>query len=130
MLALMKTKYIFSKSGSCGATTDDLALEPVDLFDLGVAATFVNGNDMPQQFPGVTSADIYMRTIRRPHIGQVKEEGQSAISVDIVMKALAISHLLLGIGGTCKAPPHSGAHEHRLRTKILSSNGPQLSIGG
>src|SRR5258708_40313353 len=85
---------------------------------------------MPEHFLRVTSADIYMRSVRRPHIGQVKEEGQSAISVNIVVKALTISHLLFGIGRARKTPPHSRAHQHRLRTKILSSNSPQLGIGG
>ena len=78
----------------------------------------------------MTSADIYVRSVRWPHVGQVKEEGYSAISVDIVMKALTISHLLFGIGRTRKTPPHSRAHQHRLGTKILPGNGPQLGIGG
>src|ERR1700749_5354340 len=85
---------------------------------------------MSQQFPGVTSADVYMRSVRWPHISQIKEEGQRAISIDIVVKALTISHLLLGIGRTAKAPPHTSAHQHRLCTQILSSNGQQLRIGG
>ena len=42
MLALMKTKDVFSKSAACWATTDYLTLEPVDFFDLSVFATFVD----------------------------------------------------------------------------------------
>src|SRR5450631_856226 len=85
---------------------------------------------MPQKLLRVTSTDIYVRAVRQPHVCQVKEEGQSAISVDIVMKALTISHLLFVIGVAGKTPPHSRAHQHGFRTKILASNGAQLGIGG
>jgi hypothetical protein len=42
MLALMKTKNVLCKSASCGTTTDNLALEPVDAFDFRVIATLIN----------------------------------------------------------------------------------------